>query len=176
MYMKEIKLYEKENQNRYTQVDDEVYEELNKWHWHYSAGYVERTIYISKIKGVTKTRHVKIHREILNITDVNICIDHIDGNPLNNQRNNLRIATRSQNMANRKKSKPGKYSKYLGVSKSRTTKSKKLYEYWIASCRKDNKIQQIVCKTEIEAALAYNEMALKYHGEFSTINKIEKGL
>ena len=47
-------------------------------------------------------------------------IDHIDGNKLNNQIYNLRIATPSENAQNKSKSK-GKTSKYVGVSLEKKT-------------------------------------------------------
>jgi hypothetical protein len=43
----------------------------------------------------------KLHRVIMNATDDQL-IDHQDHNGLNNQRKNLRVATKSQNGANRK--------------------------------------------------------------------------
>lgn len=44
----------------------------------------------------------KMHRWILNITDSSILVDHIDGNGLNNQKNNLRTVTSSLNKKNQR--------------------------------------------------------------------------
>jgi hypothetical protein len=43
---------------------------------------------------------------------------------------------------------------------------------WQVSIRTQNKRVFKQCLTEIDAALLYNELALKYHGEFALINEI----
>lgn len=44
-------------------------------------------------------KQMKMHRLIMKPPE-NMVIDHIDGNPANNRRNNLRICTQQQNMMN----------------------------------------------------------------------------
>jgi len=66
-------------------------------------------IVFSRTIGNTKNRY-KIHRIVYAIFNNEIClndscIDHIDGNRLNNNPKNLRIATTSQNLLNRGKQK-----------------------------------------------------------------------
>jgi len=107
-----------------------------------------------------------MHRLILSITDPCIKVDHKDRNGLNNQRNNLRLATHKQNMANRSRHK-GSVSKYLGVH-WRKDRSR-----WLACITKDG----VPCvlgsfKSEIDAAIAYNKAATRLHGEFANINKV----
>ena len=83
--MKLITLTGKRSTGCYTQVDDEDYEELLQYKWHKSCGYAERSVY--KGKGPNRehlTEHIKLHRQILKVTDGKLHVDHIDGNPLNN--------------------------------------------------------------------------------------------
>ena len=69
---------------------------------------------VGRQKGSRK--QVKMHRLLLGITNSKILVDHKDGDGLNNTRENIRVATSSQNGANRNST--GK-SKYLGVSLSK---------------------------------------------------------
>ncbi len=93
-----------------TLVSDEDHIFLAGFNWSlYSGGYAR-----TRIDG--KQRHM--HRVIVERMGLDLSkggVDHIDGNGLNNQRNNLRIATRSQNMANCRKNRNNK-SGYKGVS------------------------------------------------------------
>lgn len=97
------------------------------------------------------------------------CIDHIDGNRSNNAWSNLRKATTSQNLINSKKRKNSK-SKYKGVS----FHSRRILK-WAARIN-INKKQYILgyYNTQEEAAIVYNEAAIKYYGNFAKLNKIER--
>jgi len=151
--MKEIQL----TRGMVALVDDEDYEYLNKWHWYVYKGY--STFYaLSKIKH----KDLKMHRIIMNCPK-DMQVDHKDGNGLNNQKGNLRICTNAQNQANRKSY--GK-SKYLGVSYNRNT----YIQAYIGHNKRN--IYLGVFKTEEEAAIAYNEAAIKLHGEFAKLNII----
>jgi hypothetical protein len=93
-------------------------------------------------------------------------IDHIDGNGLNNQRSNLRIATTSQNGAN-SRPRQSSTSKYKGVSWYEPT------EKWLARITINTKRVYLgYFKTEEEAALAYNRAAIEAFGEFAKLNEI----
>lgn len=148
--------------NKQTIVDDEDYENLNKYRWTYHpGGYAYRH---KSING--KITKIYLHRFIFGITN-KMHIDHIDGNGLNNQKLNLRICTNQQNSCNQKTQNRIKYSKYKGVSWDKS-KNK-----WIATIHNFNK-QYFLGRfnSEIEAALAYNKSALLFHGDFAKINII----
>lgn len=122
---------------------------------------------LNEVQGPVKNRKCEaIHRILLNIDSRWELGDHIDGNGLNNQKNNLRIATNSQNQANRKNvTSIKKVSKYIGTTTG-------MHGLWRAACQKNNKLYYKSFKTEIEAALWYNEKAKELHGEFAAINII----
>jgi len=94
-------------------------------------------------------------------------VDHINGDPLDNRRQNLRPATPSQNQANRTKyqGRRGVTSRYKGVCWHRKDKK------WMARIYRDGK--QIYLggfDCEIEAAKAYDSAALEIFGEFALPN------
>lgn len=146
-------------------VDDCDYDYLNKFKWcaHRSGGniYAERWI-----KG--ENRHIKMHREILGPPD-GMDIDHANHNTLDNRRCNIRICTRSQNIANTEHVKKllRKTSRYRGVSKVAN------YNKWKATGYYMNKsIYLGSYQNEMDAAIAYNNFMIKTFGEFAILNII----
>src|SRR4051812_25890520 len=100
----------------YTLIDEEDYENINKYKWSLSDGYA-----ISWKNG-------RMHRFIMNAEKGQI-VDHINGNKLDNRKSNLRFVTASQNAQNRPK-KEGCSSKYIGVTYNKNEKK------WRCNCAK----------------------------------------
>lgn len=162
--MKKIKL----QSGKYTKVDDDNYEYLNqfKWRWRKLTNslYVYRMYYI----GNGKYKHESMHRIIMNAPK-GMDVDHIDHNGLNNQKSNLRIVTRSQNMMNTKKIQKNKSSKYKGVVWFKPIKK------WQVRIMINYKYISIgYFDSEDEAGLAYNKKAQELYGEYAYYNKIKK--
>lgn len=152
--MKQIPL----TKGKFALVDDEDFEWLNKYKWYYCLGYAKRATHKPK-KGFL------MHREILN-TPPKLLTDHIDGNKLNNQRNNLRICTQAENLQNSPKRKTNK-SGYKGVC---WFKPQQTWKTEITHNRKQIFLGYF--KTKEEAALAYNNAAIKLHNKFANLNII----
>ena len=88
-------------------------------------------------------------------------VDHRDSNPLNNTRENLRLATNSQNQMNRCKV-SNTTSHLKGVSWHKGNKS------WDAQIKVDGKSIHIGSfSTQEDAHEAYKKAAIKYFGEFA---------
>jgi hypothetical protein len=103
-----------------------------------------------------------MHRLILGITNCSVQVDHRDLDGLNCRRNNLRVATNSQNGANRCKIKVGT-SPFKGVDLHAGK--------WRARVKKDG--QQVTLGhfgAEQAAALAYDAAARRPHGRFARLN------
>jgi hypothetical protein len=94
--------------------------------------------------------------------------DHISGDGYDNRRQNLRPATAEQNGSNRK-TQVNSTSGYVGVTWN--TRIKRWRVRLQASGRRMNLGHY---KDKKEAALAYNEAAKKYHGEFAVLNEVQQ--
>ena len=155
--MKEIQL----TKGKIAIVDDEDFEWLSQWKWRLdSKGYAKRNQQKGEYLSHNKRGTIQMQRAIMN-TPRGLDTDHINGNPLDNRKSNLRICTSQQNQFNQK-AKFGA-SKYKGVSLNRGR--------WRAQ------INIIGVKTHIgsfgteeEAARAYDNAALNHFGEFARLN------
>lgn len=163
--MKQIKL----TQNKICLVDDEDFEWISSHSWQYRSRYASRIIYLKKVDGKRKNTTITLHRLILekhNLNPRNKEIDHINGNPLDNRKENLRIVTHLQNSYNQKIA-SNNTSGYKGVSYSKE-KNK-----WTTQIRFNKKLHYLGDYSSLEkAARVYNEAARKYHGEFARLNEI----
>jgi len=109
---------------------------------------------------------MKLSRFLMKPPSKEIEVDHKNRNILDNRRDNLRLATRSQNGRNRGLQK-NNTSGYCGVRwrKDRST--------WSAFIKHHGKNVALGCfSTKEEAAAAYNEKAIALHGEFAVLNEI----
>jgi hypothetical protein len=155
MKIRKIKL----TQNKFSLVDEDDFNDLNKFKWHalfdgynYYAG--RSSEYIN---GKRKT--IKMHTVIMN-TPKGMEVDHIDGDGLNNTKKNLRICTHSQN------------SKNQGLRKNNTSGFKgvyqdKIYKKWIAKINIDGKrIHLGRFNTKEESYEKYCQACKKYHKKY----------
>jgi hypothetical protein len=149
-------------EGEYTILDQEDYYRLNNFKWFLTGRlhkfYAARTV---KIDGKTKIE--RMHRVIMN-PPPHLLVDHRNGKGLDNRRDNLRPATKSQNVCNSRKRK-NKSSVYIGVYLRKKTGR---WETEITDNGK--KIRLGSFKNEIDAAKVYDAAAKKYHREFARLN------
>jgi len=142
-----------------TMVDDDIFEELNKFkwqaHWYHNSFRAVRTI---RTDG--KKKALLMHRFIISAQKGDI-VDHIDGNPLNNQRNNLRFCTLSQNQHN-SKMRSDSTTGFKGVSRNGKG-------FRAQIMLNGQPIRLGTRSTPEEAHELYKEASEKYHGEFGRV-------
>ena len=152
-------------------IDDEDEELYNQHKWYayprYDKAYIGSTFWNKNSNVYWKDRkmlNVRLHRFIMGVTDPKILVDHINGNPLDNRKSNLRICDSTGNARNSRKLKK-KTSIYKGVYRS------KLRKAWACTIRINGKNKVIdFFQNEIEAAKAYDEAAKEHYGEFAKTN------
>ena len=113
----------------FTLIDDDLFNELNKYKWRLVHGYAERREYLSDGKDGFKT--IYLHR-LVNKTPYGYETDHVNGNRLDNRKENLRSVTSSQNKMNHRNRKDNK-SGFPGVWYDRNR------DKWVAELMKDGK-------------------------------------
>lgn len=145
---------------KFATIDAEDAEWAGKFNWAISKkGYVFRKRIVSE--GLGKIG-VMLAREIMQAPP-DMQVDHIDRDKLNNRRGNLRLATQSQNLGN------------THLRQNNTTGFKGVYKRpygrWSARVSHNNtNIELGSFATPVEAALAYDQAAKEYFGEFAWLN------
>jgi len=142
-------------------VDDEDFERINKNKW-CSAVYKGKNRVDAMRRESNKV--LRMHREILGITNPKVFIDHINHNALDNRKDNLRVCDIGQNNRNRRKQ--AGTSKYKGVYK------KDDCNRWAAQITHNKKTYYIgLFKSEKEASMAYDKSSRELHKQFGYTNK-----
>ena len=151
--MKKIPLGE----DGHTMVSDEDYGWLLSFGWWNNGNDYAKT-------SLPDGRQVYMHRVIMDAPD-GVTVDHINGDGLDNQRENLRFATQVQQNMNRPKHR-GK-SRYKGVYPRHDGMK------WVAQISINNKSRYLGSfGTQESAARAYNVVAFDLHGEFAFLNDV----
>lgn len=157
--MKEISL----SNGKVALVDDEDYERISKFRW---------TPLTGKHNTYARTRPDKhhvilMHRVIVGATGKQE-VDHRDHNGLNNQKQNLRLCFRTQNSRNQR-IRRNNTSGFKGVSFF----APMAHRPWMAYIKVNYQRKHLgYFSTPVEAAIAYNQAALKYFGEYAHPNTI----
>lgn len=159
--MKEIQL----TQGQVAQVDDEDFEWLSKYSW--SANYRKNYAGTCKFNALARVdgKNQQMHRLIMSDIEGRPLsrwefTDHIDGYPLNNQRENLRLATPAQSSMNR-----GLFSNNTSGYKGVTWYSR--YSKWCAQTKIGGKhINLGYFDTPEEASAVYQKAVETIQGEY----------
>jgi hypothetical protein len=140
-------------------VDDDDLNLVSRFRWSRATGGYIKT-------SIAKSVNLSMHRLIM-VPDRGKVVDHINGNPSDNRKCNLRVCTPHQNSMNRR----GQSAKsgFKGVYASRSR--------WMAILTVDgNQIYLGTFEKAEEAACAYDTAARKHFGEFAHCNTAEEPL
>lgn len=164
--MKTIELHSRKYAGLRALIDDEEFESLSKYHWLVLRGAGKGSFYAYANAIVDgEKRQVSMSRMILGLPCGNVEVDHKDGNTLNNQKENLRTCSHSQNLMNQNKQGKISASGYKGVSFHRKT------GLWHARVHAAGKTYSFgYHKTPFEAARVRDREAIRIHGEFANLN------
>lgn len=156
--MKEIQL----TKGKKAIVDEDVFNFLSQFNWYYGKGYAMTMV--SQPSGRT---YIYMHKMLMFAGPGQI-VDHINGDKLDNRRENLRLSSHYQNLANRPAPVNNKTG-YKGVSYNKTAR-----KYTAQITVKGEYHYLGLYKTPEEAALAWNDKAYELLGEFAKLNDIRK--
>jgi len=175
--MKQIKLWKNKDElsDKVAIVDDEDYDRVveavtryrkngspwkntGKWYaTNHNPG--------GKYYAVSGGREKSIHRVVMDAPK-GMDVDHINGNPLDNRKQNLRLCSRSENCRNKKVRSDSK-SGFKGVYQ---TKSGRFQAYIGNPNEVSRNIKLGTYDTPEEAARAYDKKAVELHGDYAVLN------
>jgi hypothetical protein len=152
--MKEIQL----TNGQIVLVDEEDFIYLTEITWGQNRGYGVTYVLVN-----CKPKRFYMHKMVMRAGKGQI-VDHINGNKLDNRKENLRLVTHQQNCMNQNIA-INNSTGYKGVSYH------KGHQKYGASIRINNRLVHLgYFKNPFDAALAYNEAALMYFGKYARLN------
>lgn len=135
-------------------VDDELFGFLSNFKWRIQT------------KGYAVNKRLGLMHRLINKTEKGKMTDHINGNKLDNRKENLRTATVSQNAMNRGADKDGKY----GLKGITHIKKKGKVVGFVAKIGKGKVYKYLgFFKTKEDAKRAYDLEAMTLHQEFAKL-------
>lgn len=152
-------------QGKFAVVDDDDYAWLSQWSWTAVKPRKSRSWYAHMQDG-RRTR--ALHRVIMG-DPAGAEVDHVNGDGLDNRRENLRVVTHQQNTRNTRLRRTSR-SGYKGVSKAKHVDAYRARifldgkEVWLG-----------YFKSAVEAARAYDEAARRLFGKYASLNFPRKG-
>jgi hypothetical protein len=156
--------------NMFASIDDSTYELVTRLGpWYLSdKGYATANAPQkagNPIELYPKT--IRMHRLVMGICHNGDPrqVDHINGDRLDNRRDNLRICDRKGNAQNKSKQKTSASSRYKGITRACNS------DGWVAQimvCHKNHYLGTY--DTQEDAALVYDHAAIQHFGEFAKTN------
>ncbi len=141
-------------------VDDEDFEKVNSFKWYAAWKEHTKSYYAVRqvcTKGVVK--NIYLHRLIMDTPDHLVC-DFVNGDTLDNRKQNLRNCTKEEDHRNRRVNRESKTG-VKGVSWL-----PKFQRYEVSIKLNGKRVFNKRFKTLEEAKEAYDEASKKYHGEY----------
>lgn len=157
-----IPLHSRKHPGLFAVIDEEDYELVSEYRWNVQPG--RNTFYAVtsiRLRGMEKPVQIKMHRMILD-PHQGLVVDHIDGNGLNNTRDNLRQVSHADNLdADNVHSPEKRRGTMLGVHYQKSRGK------WTAHY----KGQYIgIFSTEVAAAEAYDRVRYQDTGDVRRLN------
>lgn len=149
-------------QNKYAIVDAIDLWKVQHCRWHIHKNH-ECSYAATNTKRANRSHTTLfMHRAILNVPP-SLEVDHINGDGLDNRRQNIRLCTHSQNLQNQRSR--------FGSSRSKGVSWHKINQRWRAVIHPNGRSVHLgMFDNELDAARAYDTAAKEYFGEFARLN------
>lgn len=148
-------------------IDADDFEYLSQFNWYavYDESYSSPQYKAARQNRISvgKQRTEYMHRTIMNVGK-DFQVDHINGNTLDNRKENLRVCVHSNNQQNKRRQR-NNTTGFKGVSFEKHSGK------YRACISKNNKVKHLgLFLSAIEAAKAYDCAAREYYGNFACLN------
>jgi len=154
-------------------IDTEDYDKVKDYTWRLRKSQTksDNVYYPQSLSKENYKKTVQMYHLLVEVEKGKV-IDHINGNGLDNRKENLRLATASQNQYNGRTRVDNPHG-YRGVYYAKRCPNNPWYTK-IQANKGETKITKGNFSTKEEAAETYDKLAVSLHGEFAKLNFPDK--